>query len=65
MWPAAAVSDWYFSHPRPRYFAVGKIDRDQLLDYARRTGLSIEQAQPNPAPNLGYDPAGESGRRVA
>ena len=65
MWPAAAVSGWYFSHPQSRYFAVGKIDRDQLEDYARRSGLDIEQAQRNLAPNLGYDSTGDSARRVA
>ncbi len=43
--PAASVSGWYFAHPESRYFGVGKIDRDQLLDYAKRTGLSEEDAE--------------------
>ncbi len=43
--PAAAVSGWYFSHPQSRYFGIGKIDNDQLADYAVRKGISEEQAQ--------------------
>jgi 5-methyltetrahydrofolate--homocysteine methyltransferase len=54
MWPTAAVSGWYFSHPESRYFALGKIDRDQVADYARRKGVSLEQAERWLAPNLGY-----------
>jgi len=65
MWPAAAVSGWYFSHPQARYFAVGKIDHDQLADYAHRAQLDIDNAERNLAPNLGYEAGGESGRRVA
>ncbi len=53
MWPAAAVSGWYFAHPESKYFAVGKIDKDQLADYARRKGMSIEEAERWLAPNLG------------
>ncbi|MBV1774973.1 methionine synthase [Burkholderiaceae bacterium DAT-1] len=52
MLPTAAVSGLYFSHPQSQYFAVGKIDRDQLGDYARRRGVSIEQAERDLAPNL-------------
>ena len=40
MYPTAAVSGWYIAHPQSRYFAVGKIDRDQVEDYARRKGMS-------------------------
>lgn len=65
MQPAAAVSGWYFSHPESQYFAVGKIDRDQLLDYAARAGISIDAAERNLAPNLGYEPAEPSQRDVA
>ncbi|NKB97779.1 MAG: methionine synthase [Pseudomonadales bacterium] len=43
--PAASVSGWYFAHPESKYFGVGKIDRDQLLDYAERTGLNEEDAE--------------------
>jgi 5-methyltetrahydrofolate--homocysteine methyltransferase len=53
MWPAAAVSGFYFSHPESRYFAVGKIGRDQLEDYARRKGWDVETAERWLAPNLG------------
>ncbi len=45
MYPAAAVSGWYFSHPESQYFNVGKIDRDQLEDYARRKGIKLEVAE--------------------
>jgi 5-methyltetrahydrofolate--homocysteine methyltransferase len=57
MVPTAAVSGLYFSHPDARYFAVGKIDRDQVADYARRKGIGIEEAERWLAPNLGYDRA--------
>jgi 5-methyltetrahydrofolate--homocysteine methyltransferase len=56
MYPTAAVSGWYFSHSQARYFAVGKIDREQVEDYARRKGMSIAEAQRWLAPNLGYEP---------
>jgi 5-methyltetrahydrofolate--homocysteine methyltransferase len=56
MYPTAAVSGWYFAHPEARYFGVGKIDRDQVEDYARRKGITLDEAQRWLAPNLGYDP---------
>jgi 5-methyltetrahydrofolate--homocysteine methyltransferase len=56
MYPTAAVSGWYFSHPEARYLAVGRIDRDQVEDYARRKGITLEQAERLLAPNLGYEP---------
>jgi 5-methyltetrahydrofolate--homocysteine methyltransferase len=56
MYPTAAVSGWYIGHPMARYFAVGKIDREQLEDYARRKGIAPEEAQRWLAPNLGYEP---------
>jgi 5-methyltetrahydrofolate--homocysteine methyltransferase len=56
MYPTAAVSGWYFSHPEARYLAVGRIDRDQVLDYARRKGITLEQAERLLGPNLGYEP---------
>ncbi len=56
MWPAAAVSGWYFAHPESKYFAVGKINRDQVEDYARRKGMSVEDAERWLAPSLGYEP---------
>jgi 5-methyltetrahydrofolate--homocysteine methyltransferase len=52
MLPASSVSGFYLSHPESRYFAVGKIGRDQLADYARRSGLSLEEAEKWLAPNL-------------
>ncbi len=54
MLPAAAVSGWYFSHPNAHYFAVGKVARDQVEDYARRKGWSFAEAERWLAPNLGY-----------
>ena len=56
MYPAAAVSGFYFSLPQSKYFAVGKIDRDQVEDYARRKGLDLRTAERWLAPNLNYDP---------
>ncbi|MFZ0501894.1 MAG: methionine synthase [Steroidobacteraceae bacterium] len=55
MYPTAAVSGWYLAHPEAHYFAVGKIARDQVQDYARRKGMPLEQAEKWLAPNLGYD----------
>lgn len=55
MLPTAAVSGFYFSHPDSRYFAVGKVDKDQVEAYAQRRGVSIEQAERDLAPNLGYN----------
>ncbi len=57
MYPTAAVSGWYIGHPEAHYFAVGKIARDQVEDYARRKGLSVEEAERWLAPNLGYERA--------
>jgi 5-methyltetrahydrofolate--homocysteine methyltransferase len=57
MFPTAAVSGFYFSHPQSRYFSVGKISRDQLESFAERKGMSLKDAERWLAPNLGYDPA--------
>ncbi|MDX1754990.1 MAG: methionine synthase [Marinobacter sp.] len=57
MFPAAAVSGWYFAHPQSKYFAVGRIGRDQVADYAERKGMSREEAERWLAPSLAYDPA--------
>jgi 5-methyltetrahydrofolate--homocysteine methyltransferase len=65
MWPAAAVSGWYFSHPESQYFAVGKIAQDQVADYARRAGVKLPAAEANLAPNLGYLAGSKNNRRVA
>ena len=56
MWPGAAVSGWYFSHPESRYFVVGRINRDQVEDYAQRKGWTLAEAEKWLAPNLGYEP---------
>jgi len=56
MHPAASVSGWYFSHPEARYLTVGRIDRDQVEDYARRKRLPVTQVERWLAPNLGYEP---------
>jgi 5-methyltetrahydrofolate--homocysteine methyltransferase len=57
MWPGAAVSGLYFSHPESAYFGVGRIDRDQVEDYAERKGWTIEETERWLAPLLSYDPA--------
>jgi 5-methyltetrahydrofolate--homocysteine methyltransferase len=56
MYPAASVCGLYFSHPQAKYFAVGKIDRDQVEDYRRRKGVDLRTAERWLAPNLNYDP---------
>ncbi len=56
MFPTAAVSGFYYSHPEARYFAVGKIDRDQVESYAERKEMSVVEAEKWLAPNLGYNP---------
>jgi 5-methyltetrahydrofolate--homocysteine methyltransferase len=60
MTPPAAVSGLYFSHPDSHYFGVGRIDRDQVADYARRKGWDLAVAERWLAPILSYDPFGES-----
>ncbi len=56
MLPAASVSGWYFSHPRSQYFVVGRVSKEQVADYARRKGVSLQQAERWLASNLDYDP---------
>ena len=56
MWPAAAVSGWYFSHPQSQYFVTGRLGQDQLKDYAERKAMSLEEAERWLAPYLAYDP---------
>jgi 5-methyltetrahydrofolate--homocysteine methyltransferase len=56
MFPTAAVSGFYFSHPKAHYFGVGKIDRDQVLSYAQRKGFTVNEAERWLAPLLGYEP---------
>ena len=56
MLPAAAVSGWYFAHPEAKYFAVGKIGKDQVEDYARRKGMEVRTIERWLSPNLNYEP---------
>ena len=56
MWPGAAVSGLYFAHPESQYFGVGKIDRDQVEDYAARKGMDVKICEKWLAPILAYTP---------
>ena len=55
MFPSAAVSGFYYSHPESKYFSVGKIAKDQVVDYAERKGMSVEETERWLSPVLGYD----------
>jgi 5-methyltetrahydrofolate--homocysteine methyltransferase len=57
MWPGSSVSGLYFAHPHSKYFAVGKLGRDQLLDYHLRKGLTLQEVERWLGPWLNYDPA--------
>jgi methylmalonyl-CoA mutase cobalamin-binding domain/chain len=57
MWPGSSVSGLYFAHPESRYFGLGKIDRDQVLDYHLRKGMTLQEVERWLGPNLNYDPA--------
>ncbi|MFN8107037.1 MAG: methionine synthase [Nocardioidaceae bacterium] len=56
MWPGAAVSGWYFSHPESQYFVVGRLGKDQVEDYALRKGWTLPEAERWLSANLAYDP---------
>ena len=56
MYPAAAVSGWYFSHPDSKYFVVGKLTKDQVEDFAERKGWTLAEAERWLSANLDYDP---------
>lgn len=56
MWPASSVSGFYLAHPEARYFAVGKIEKDQMEDYARRKGMPLALLEKWLSPNLNYTP---------
>ena len=56
MVPAASASGWYFAHPDARYFAVGKIGKDQAEDYARRKGMDLWIVERWLSQNLNYEP---------
>jgi 5-methyltetrahydrofolate--homocysteine methyltransferase len=55
MWPGSSVSGLYFAHPESRYFSLGKIDRDQVADYADRKGMSLHETERWLSPNLNYE----------
>ena len=57
MLPAASVSGLYFANPESKYFAVGKIQKDQVVDYAQRKEMDLETCERWLAPMLGYDRA--------
>ncbi|HEX4121450.1 MAG TPA: vitamin B12 dependent-methionine synthase activation domain-containing protein, partial [Verrucomicrobiae bacterium] len=54
--PASSVSGLYFSHPQSKYFAVGKLDRDQIADYATRKGMELSVVEKWLGPYLNYNP---------
>ena len=56
MWPAASVSGLYFAHPEARYFLLGRLDRDQVADYASRKGMGVAEVERWLGPSLGYEP---------
>jgi 5-methyltetrahydrofolate--homocysteine methyltransferase len=56
MWPGSSVSGLYFAHPESRYFALGKIDRDQVADYSERKKMTVSEVERWLSPNLNYDP---------
>jgi 5-methyltetrahydrofolate--homocysteine methyltransferase len=56
MLPVSAVSGFYFSHPQSSYFAVGKLGRDQVEDYARRKQMTVAEIEKWLSPYLGYEP---------
>jgi 5-methyltetrahydrofolate--homocysteine methyltransferase len=56
MWPGSSVSGTYFAHPESRYFSLGKIDRDQVVDYHQRKGMTVAEVERWLGPNLNYDP---------
>jgi 5-methyltetrahydrofolate--homocysteine methyltransferase len=55
MYPASTVSGWYFAHPESKYFGVGKIEKDQVVDYAARKGMPVEEVERWLRPVLEYD----------
>ena len=57
MWPGSSVSGFYFAHPRAEYFGIGKIDRDQALDYHQRKAMTLGEVERWLGPNLGYEPS--------
>lgn len=60
MWPGSSISGLYFAHPESRYFSLGRIDRDQVADYAARKGMTLAEAERWLGPNLFYEPVAEA-----
>ncbi len=56
MWPGSSVSGLYFAHPESRYFSLGKIERDQVVDYSARKGMTVQEVERWLGPSLNYDP---------
>jgi 5-methyltetrahydrofolate--homocysteine methyltransferase len=65
MWPGSSVSGLYFAHPESRYFTLGKIGRDQIVDYQARKGMTLAETERWLSPNLGYEPAAATADRAA
>jgi 5-methyltetrahydrofolate--homocysteine methyltransferase len=65
MWPGSSVSGLYIGHPDSYYFGVGKVERDQVEDYARRKGMDVEEAERWLAPVLNYTPSATPDRAAA
>ena len=57
MWPGSSVSGLYFAHPDSKYFAVGKLGRDQILDYHLRKGMTLQEVERWLGPYLNYEPS--------
>ena len=55
MYPASSVSGWYFANPESKYFGIGKIEKDQVVDYANRKGMTVEDVERWLRPVLEYD----------
>jgi 5-methyltetrahydrofolate--homocysteine methyltransferase len=65
MWPGSSVSGLYFAHPESRYFTLGRIEGDQVVDYHERKGMSVSEVERWLAPNLNYDPSEAARKNVA
>jgi len=65
MWPASSVSGLYFAHPGSKYFAVGKLGRDQVLDYHLRKGMTLQEVEKWLGPYLNYDPPGPTSAGIS
>jgi 5-methyltetrahydrofolate--homocysteine methyltransferase len=65
MWPGSSVSGLYFAHPASRYFTLGKLGRDQIVDYHARKGMTVAEVERWLGPNLGYEPTTAAQERAA